>query len=79
MARMSISKCDYWVHVYCLGFLTNDAESMTKWYCRKNHPIKCLHIKEGLKRFRLRRIKKQTYLFIYFLKKKTNNLLLTTP
>ena len=33
-------KSDYWVHVYCLGFLTNNAESMTEWYCRKHHPIK---------------------------------------
>ena len=33
-------KYDYWVHVYCLGFLTNDAESMTEWYCRKHHLIK---------------------------------------
>ena len=33
-------KCGYWVHVYCLGFLANDAKSMTEWYCRKHHPIK---------------------------------------
>ena len=35
-----VTKCDYWVHVFCLGFTTEDPEGLGEWFCKNHHPIK---------------------------------------
>ena len=32
-----VTKSDYWVHVFCLGFTT---EGFGEWFCKSHHPIK---------------------------------------
>ena len=32
--------CDHWVHLNCLGFVSEDAENLSEWYCKKHHPKK---------------------------------------
>ena len=35
-----VTKCDYWVHVFCLGFTTETPEGLCEWFCKNHLPIK---------------------------------------
>ena len=37
----SANKCETWLHLYCLGFMSdNGSDVKADWFCKKHHPRK---------------------------------------
>ena len=45
-----VTKYDYWVHLFCLGFTTEDPEGLGKWFCKNTIQLKKQTIEESVKK-----------------------------